>query len=119
MKNLTELDQYRVDAFGNGDLGDEYNGAFKIKIKGEQYFVIASNGMGWEHVSISHTDKHKIASWKTMCMLKDMFFDSEEVVMQLHPKKSEYINNAHNCLHLWKPINVDIPTPPSILVGVK
>ena len=23
------------------------------------------------------------------------------------------------CLHMWKPIGVEIPTPPSILVGIR
>lgn len=113
MRNLSHLDKYRIPLFGS--LGDEYNGAFKLKIKGETYYVIASNGEGWEHVSISH--KHKIPSWKTMCELKDLFFHEDEVVMQLHPKKSEYVNKHKNCLHLWKPINQEIPTPPKHLVG--
>ena len=119
MKNLNYLDAYRVDMFNNGILGDSYNNAFNIKIKGELYFVIASNGEGWEHVSISPKNSHKIPSWSVMCELKDLFFEDEEVVMQLHPKKSEYVNNKENCLHLWRPIGVEIPTPPSILVGTK
>lgn len=90
---------------------------FRIKIKGEEYLVVVSNGKGWEHVSVSH--KHKIPSWSVMCAVKDMFFEEEEIVMQLHPKKSEYINMHPNCLHLWKPVDKEIPTPPSILVGIK
>lgn len=116
MKNLNELNKYRVDLFGNGYLGDEYNGAFKISYQGTYYFVIASNGEGWEHVSVSHSQR--IPSWEVMCKIKDMFFHEEEVVMQLHPKKSEYVNNHSNCLHLWRPINEIIPTPPKFLVGV-
>lgn len=119
MKDLNYLNEFRIDLFGDGMLGDEYNGAFKIIIKGEKYKVVASNGRGWEHVSISPANSHKIPSWNVMCILKDMFFNEEEVVMQLHPKKSEYINNMNTCLHLWKPIAETIPTPPSILVGLK
>lgn len=114
MKDLDYLNQYRIDMFGDGFLGDKHNGAFEIKIKGEKYFVIASDGKGWEHISISH--KNKIPSWKVMCIVKEMFFEDNEVVMQLHPKKSEYVNNHPNCLHLWKPINKEIPTPPTNLV---
>lgn len=114
MKNLDYLDQYRI-VLGR-DKGDSYNGFFKIKIKGETYTVIASNGEGWEHVSIS--SKHKIPSWKTMCMLKDMFFEENEVVMQLHPAKENYVNNHPNCLHLWRPINSEIPIPPTYMVGI-
>ena len=54
-----------------------------------------------------------------MCEIKSMFFEDDEVVMQLHPKKTEYVNNHNYCLHLWKPIGKEIPTPPSILVGIK
>lgn len=114
MKNLSYLDKYRLELYGM--MGDEYNGAFELKIKGETYNVIASNGGGWEHVSISH--KRKIPSWSTMCLLKDMFFEEDEVVMQIHPRKSEYINTHKNCLHLWKPIDQEIPTPPKEMVGI-
>lgn len=117
MKNLNYLDNFRVSFMG--DLGDEFNGAFKIKIRGEEYFVIASNGMKWEHVSISPVKAHKIPSWNTMCELKDLFFNENEVVMQLHPAKAEYVNNHNNCLHLWKPLYTEIPTPPTALVGIK
>lgn len=112
MRSLNHLDPYRIPMLG--DLGDEYNGAFQLKIKGETYKVIASNGAEWDHVSISH--KHKIPSWSTMCELKDLFFHENEVVMQIHPSKEDYINNHNNCLHLWKPINQLIPTPPKYMV---
>jgi hypothetical protein len=116
MKDLNYLNDKRVCIFGDGYLGDEHNGAFRIKIKGEEYAVIASDGKGWEHVSVSH--KNKVPSWKTMCIIKDMFFEEEETVIQYHPKKSEYINNHPYYLHLWRPINKEIPTPPKILVGI-
>jgi hypothetical protein len=52
-----------------------------------------------------------------MCFVKDLFWDDEECVMQLHPPKSDYVNCHPNCLHLWKPVGQDIPRPPSELVG--
>jgi len=33
--------------------------------------------------------------------------------------KKDYVNNHNYCLHIWKPINQEIPTPPSIMVGLK
>ena len=81
--------------------------------------VIWSNGGGWEHVSICPFKRSYTPSWDDMCRLKDMFFCEEETVVQYHPAKSEYVNNMPNCLHLWRPINEEIPTPPSIMVGVK
>lgn len=59
----------------------------------------------WEHVSVSPKHKFKIPSWEDMCRLKDVFFEDEEEVYQIHPPKSHYVNMRENCLHLWKPIN--------------
>lgn len=81
--------------------------------------VIWSNGGGWEHVSVSPFKKSYIPTWDEMCSLKDMFFHDDEVVVQYHPAKSEYVNNVPNCLHLWRPIDQQMPTPPSIMVGIK
>ena len=49
-------------------------------------------------------------------MIRDMFFGEDERVMQFHPPKSEYINNHPYCLHLWKPVDTEIPHPPMICV---
>lgn len=87
----------------------------------KQYFIVFSTGFGWEHLSISH--RNKTPDWDTMCQVKDMFWREDEACMQLHPKKEDYINNHPYCLHIWKPIKeelgVEIPLPPSILVGIK
>nr|WP_054751399.1 hypothetical protein [Piscibacillus salipiscarius] len=69
MRNLKHLDPYRYPLMGHW--GNSYNGAFKLKINGERYTVIASNGEGWEHVSISH--HQMVPSWDTMNQLKDLF----------------------------------------------
>jgi hypothetical protein len=50
---------------------------------------------------------------------KNFFWEEEEVIMQLHPAKSQYVNYHPNCLHLWRPMHMSIPQPPSILVGPK
>ena len=54
-----------------------------------------------------------------MCYMKDIFWNDDEICMQLHPKKEEYVNNHKYCLHIWKPINQEIPTPPSVLIGIR
>lgn len=38
-----------------------------------------------------------------MCKIKDVFWDEEEAVYQVHPPKSKYVNLMTNCLHLWRP----------------
>ena len=56
MKNLDNISNFRrIDLYGDGFLGDEANGAFIIDRynNGEFYLVIASNGPGWDHVSVT------------------------------------------------------------------
>lgn len=81
--------------------------------------VIWSFGGGWEHVSVSPYKRSYTPTWDEMCSLKDMFFHDDEIVVQYHPAKSEYVNQMPNCLHLWRPIDQELPAPPSIMVGVK
>ena len=66
------------------------------------------NECGWEHVSVSPKHKFNIPTWNDMCVLKDVFFGDEEEVYQIHPPKSQYVNLVDNCLHLWKPIGIDL-----------
>lgn len=101
------------DSIGNA-------GAFEIKLKhGQTVFVIASDGAGWEHVSVSRRDR--CPTWDEMCQVKAMFWDEDDCVVQFHPPRSEYVNNHPNCLHLWRPAdgNLQIPMPHSLLVGIK
>lgn len=83
--------------------------------------AIASDGAGWEHVGVSlMMRKPRVPNWEEMCAIKGLFWDDEDVVMQLHPRASEYVNYHPGCLHLWRPSGeIEIPTPPSILVGLK
>lgn len=81
--------------------------------------VIWSNGGGWEHVSFTPNKKYYMPSWDDMCRIKNIFFYPEEWVVQYHPAESEYVNNVPNCLHLWRPTDQPLPTPPSWMVGTK
>lgn len=76
--------------------------------------VIASWGGGWEHVSVCPANR--CPDWEEMSQIKDMFWREDEVVMQLHPAKSNYVNIMPNCLHLWRPIGQEIPIPPILYV---
>lgn len=99
-------------------MGEGNNGFFVFKKHGIIYFCQASDGMGWEHVSVS-LNKNRCPTWEEMCMVKDLFWDKEDCVIQYHPPKSQYVNNHPNVLHLWRPIGVSIPMPDSIMVGFK
>lgn len=94
------------------------NGAFVLPLRHSQTaFAIVSDGMGWEHVSVSRRDR--CLTWEEMCQVKAMFWDDDDCVLQFHPPKSEYVNNHPYCLHLWRPIGVAVPMPDSIMVGIK
>ncbi len=106
---------------------DGNNGAFLLDScePGWELVLIASDGTEepelpqWEHVSIraQRREQSRVPNWREMCFVKDLCWDGEDVVMQLHPKKSEYVNCHPHVLHLWRPVNATIPTPPSIFVG--
>ena len=115
MKNLNYLNEYRIELY-KGVRGNEYNGIFSIPINNKNFIVIASNGLDWEHVSVHIENVERCPKWNEMCQIKEMFFEDEEVVMQLHPKKSEYVNVHPYTLHLWRPIKEKIPTPDRIMV---
>ncbi len=103
------------------DSADGNNGAFLLPDPKRRLWVIASDGMGWEHVSV-HAEqgaRTRTPSWDEMCRVKDAFWDAEDVVIQFHPRHSQYVNNHPHALHLWRPIGVELPEPPSICVGTQ
>lgn len=95
-------------------LGEHRNGAFRIKCGSAKLHVICSDGMGWDHVSVSLPTR--TPTWEEMAYVKSLFFDDDEVVLEYHPAKSDYVNNHPFCLHLWRPQNETIPMPPVVCV---
>ena len=94
------------------------NGAFQFKsCLGATLRIIASDGMGWEHVSISTANR--VPQWREMCEVKDFFWDLDDWVVQFHPAATEYVNFHPHCLHLWRPVGGWPPglTPPAWMVG--
>lgn len=93
------------------------NGLFMVKLARNQTLkVIASDGAGWEHVSVSRQDRCPV--WDEMCAVKELFWDAEDYVVQYHPAAKDYINDHPNCLHLFRPVGQVLPVPPTFLVGV-
>lgn len=94
-------------------------GAFRIRFNNRSTaMVIASDGRGWEHVSVHIITKGRprTPTWAEMCRIKRMFWSDEACVVQYHPPKTDYINLHNNTLHMWRPIGVSIPMPPHELV---
>jgi len=105
------------DFFGGFDhkAGDQF-GWFVIPINGKLFYVMADGSHEtWEHVSVS---SERIPNWKEMCIVKDLFWNDNECVVQFHPPKDDYVNMAKNCLHLWR-YKGEMPRPPSWMVGLK
>ena len=121
MIDLTTLEKYR-DREGErrvyGCNGDNGNGVFKVMVGQRSFLCIASNGGGWEHVSVSpcNVKRKNCPTWEEMCEIKDMFFKQEECVIEYHPPKSNYVNFYETCLHLWRPVDGNFPMPPTAFV---
>lgn len=114
-RNRTHPILKSTDEFGN-------NGFFHIPLKdGATANVQASEGLGWEHVSVHvvEDDQMFTPTWDEMCAIKDIFWDEEDCVVQYHPPKSMYVNHHEHVLHLWKPQIKQLPVPNPELIGIK
>lgn len=100
------------------------------KIDNYLFWIVFSTGEGWEHLSVSIKkfknprtrrvfEVPRCPTWEEMCMVKDLFWEPEECVVQYHPPRSMYVNNHPNCLHLWRPTTMSLPVPKPILVGIQ
>lgn len=122
MKDLRQLNKYRNIEKRKQVMPDVFRrslaGIFEIPLNSkETTLVIADNGVSsseWEHVSVSTSTR--CLTWEEMCKIKDLFFNDDEVVIQIHPAKKNYVNVHNFCLHLWKPKSENLPLPPSYLV---
>lgn len=123
MKNLLapNIDAHRdksmavIRAYGN--TGDDTCGVFQIEspVDCAKMLVIAATGEGWEHVSVSRTNR--CPNWIEMEHVKRFFFRDDEVCMQLHVAVTEHISHHPNCLHIWRSLDQPIPLPPSWMVA--
>jgi len=122
MQDLNKLNHLRDRAFSRamyGQEGNSGNGVFRVRyVKlgvNVLLAVIASDGDGWDHVSVSH--RARCPKWDEMEYVKRLFFKDDEAAMQLHVPPIDHINCCKNCLHLWRPQNHEIPRPPEIMVA--
>jgi hypothetical protein len=98
---------------------DGFNGFFSLLINGLKIKVIASDGEGWRHVSVSIDNSEMTPSWSVMCQVKDLFWEPEDWVVQFHPAQSQYVNNHPGVLHLWQCTKEKFPQPDRLMVGYK
>ena len=118
MKNLSEIRKIKglliINKSFDGGSGVFTDGSLKDST------VVWSYAGGWDHVSIC--PKNHVPTWEEMCAVKEMFWNEDEAVIQIHAPKESYVNNMKNCLHLWRPIEKyagKLPLPPDLFVGIK
>lgn len=131
--NFDHLEQWRIKTGMIATCLRDHFGAFQIWYeKGNSDLIcICADGLGdepeiaemprWEHVSLrAHspmTGQPRIPTWDEMCFAKSMFWEDEESVVQFHPPKSQYVNCHPYVLHLWRPLFMTIPTPPTKMIA--
>ena len=122
MRDLRLLDRYRdcsKEVMAHyGWAGDETCGVFVVPspIDKAALRVTASSGEGWDHVSVSRTNR--CPNWPEMEHVKRLFFRDEETAMQLHVPPAEHLSLHPHCLHIWRPNDgTEIPRPPGIMVA--
>lgn len=67
--------------------------------------IVASNNKidGWEHVSMDiDFPTERVPNFQEMSILKDMFWNSTEITMQVFPAEKDYVNCHPYTLHLWR-----------------
>lgn len=112
-----------IGRYGMFQLSLTFNGStYSINTDGDSMvYIVAAAGddSGWEHVSahVRTPDGPRTPDWALMCIVKNLFWDEEDCVIQFHPPKSEYVNRNPNVLHLWRRHNTNWETPPKILIG--
>lgn len=117
MKTIDEIKQTRNLFIEAEAANDGMGGYYYDSVSNKRLNFIFSYQMGWEHLSVSMPNK--TPSWEQMCKMKDIFWNKNEACVQYHPKEEDYVNMHSHCLHIWKPVNDTLPTPPHILVGFK
>jgi len=110
LDEIAKLSKLDLSVIQTGEDG----GVFMVRHANQWLKVIASWGMGWDHVSVSLS--HRTPTWAEMERVKRIFFKPDEVAMQLHVAESDHINLHPYALHLWRSQNESIPLPPKELV---
>ena len=122
MKSLTDptLQSWRrrdLELATYGQSGDDRGGVFAVRPVGRRDMLrmIASNDAGWDHISVSLTDR--CPTWAEMEFVKRRFFKDTEIAYQLHVPPASHISVHPYCLHIWRPHDAVIPVPPEWMIG--
>ncbi|MDE6501269.1 MAG: hypothetical protein K2L10_04230 [Ruminococcus sp.] len=75
----------------------------------KRMFFIAVWNDDWEKVSVSRL--RKCPEFDELCETKDIFWTSEEFVVQYIPSEP----TLRNCIHLFRPVGAEMPVPTEML----
>ncbi len=113
------LESHRVrDGQRGSDASYGNNGAFEIPLGNESLGVVASDGEGWDHVSVQVVGPlgSRTPSWDDMDYVRKLFFRGDEWVVQYHPPTDKHLNDHPLVLHMWRSQRETVPVPPSWMV---
>ena len=120
MRDLRIHEKYRLlraEREFYGINGDGTCGCFRLPspIDGQGLTIVASSDGGWDHVSVSRSNR--CPNWPEMEFIKRRFFRDDETAVQFHVPESDHINLHPHTLHLWRSQTQEIPRPPGWMVG--
>lgn len=114
MFNTLKVEDFRQTTGAYASLpADKCNGLFNIKHNGRHFRALISDELNWEHVSVS--SQKSAPTWNDMCFFKNLFWDTEDCVLQFHPPKECYVNIDSHCLHLWRHAFNEAQLPPTMM----
>lgn len=67
------------------------------------------DGRWWVHLSVSHRDR--LPKWKEFVMVKEIFIGRDRPAVQVLPERAKWVNIHPNVLHLFSPLDNDLPLP--------
>lgn len=123
MRNLNYINHFRDENLDMCGLNPKGNGMFLIPRKGNFrgfYQVIATDGAGWDHISVCLLDsnfnfRERTLTWDEMCEIKDIFFKNNETTVEFHPREEDYIDEHPWVLHMWKSTAEAFPIPKKLI----
>lgn len=80
--------------------------------------AIASDGQGWDHVSVTVHKSDRVPTHYEMLAVRNLFWGEDDYVLSFFPPKANYVNYHPGCLHLWRPSETTFPVPPTHFVGL-
>lgn len=124
--NFPEEFRLRIAGRYSSSDGDPF-GVFLVpgrRANGRGLQCIATNGdqgegqqPDWEHVSVSVSgNPQQCPSWTEMCVVKRLFWEAGDCVVQFHPREEDYVNQHPGVLHLWRCRVAEFPVPPKFYV---